>query len=147
MCRGVFAEPVPSQDFEQLLNRDPGIHCDPSILVYLHDRLAIALDVTAIHSTGVKAEFYVAAGVQRDHAAFASLCAQSRMNRLIDRLRKRYLRVFHASSDIVGEQPAHEVFTDPGSGHGGRGIVGIDAGTDDRRVADPAEQFIGQPPG
>ena len=65
----------------------------------------------------------------------------------VERLLQRLAAEPHALGELVRGDGADEIFARAGRGDRGRAVVGIGAGADQRRIADPAPALGGQPAG
>ena len=108
---------------------------------------AVAGDVAAAHCRGVEFHNDVAVRVDADDAAGAAGRLEHGLHYIARGLGQALLLVGHARRDVMGDGVPDEVFAVAGAGDAGGAVVGIGAGTDDRRVADAAEAFAGHPAG
>src|SRR5438094_6412170 len=102
---------------------------------------ALAVDGGAVHAFAVEGHDDVTAMIHGDETAVA-LQTRKLSHRRARRLRQRLAEIAHARRDVVGEHAADESFAEPGS-RDGAGLIGVIAGADDRRIADPARQLAG----
>src|SRR5438552_17696561 len=104
------------------------------------------IDAGAVHDFAVERHRDAAAAVDGNQAATTAEAGDLRQGGAAGP-GERFAAIPHAGRDVEREHRAQEELAVAGAGDGARGVVGVDAGADDRRIADAAGKLAGDAAG
>src|SRR5205809_2641578 len=104
------------------------------------------IDAAAVHAFAVEGHRDAAAAVDGNQAAAAAEAGDLRQGGAAGP-GERFAPIAHAGRDVEREHRAQEELAVAGAGDGARGVVRVDAGADDRRIADAAWKLAGDAAG
>src|SRR6266498_2361195 len=117
-----------------------------SLLVNLHYKLAVWIDVAAIHSSGVERQRNVALAIDCDESPCAAKFRDLVQSSLCSVL-ERHPTIFEQRQDIPPNRCANKIFTVTRRRNSACRIVCVSARADDRRIANASRSLVGCPAG